>query len=304
MALHGPADRLDDATVAEVVALAGRAGLAVGHTPVGDEEWTARSTSGGAGFAAAWATAPDGRFVAYLQALRSPADPHWSVELLVDSAERDRTADLGAPLLSSVLRLVARQGGGPVQLWAAAATPAHAELAARAGLSAHRTLHQMVRPLPTGLRSTVPLRAFVAGEDEDEVLEVNRRAFAHHPEQGEMTRDMLEERMAEPWFDPAGFLIREVDGRIAGFCWTKLFLDSDPLMGEIHVICVDPDFAGQGLGHELVVAGLDHLAQRGATVGMLFVEGDNSAAISLYERLGFEVTRTDRSWTNTVDPLP
>jgi len=144
------------------------------------------------------------------------------------------------------------------------------------------------------------MRAFVAGRDEGDVLEVNRRAFAHHPDQGNMTRAMLDERMAEPWFDPAGLLIVEISGRVAGFCWTKLFEGSDPLMGEIHVICVDPDFTGRRLGHELVVGGLDHLADRGATVGMLFVEGDNTAALDLYRRLGFEVTRTDRSWTTTV----
>ncbi|MPY94829.1 MAG: mycothiol synthase [Acidimicrobiia bacterium] len=300
MALYGPVDRLDDAQAADVVTLASRAGLAIGHTPVGDEDWARRSGSGDDGFGAAWATGADGKLVAYVQALRSPADPSWSAELLIDADERSRTADLGAPLLSAVLRLVGQHGGGTVHLWAAGGGPAHAEVAARAGLEPHRTLHQMSRPLPTGLHSSVPLRAFVVGQDEEQALEVNRRAFADHPDQGGMTLAMLEERMAEPWFDPAGFLISEIDGRIAGFCWTKLFLGSDPLVGEIHVICVDPDFAGRRLGHELVVAGLDHLAGRGATIGMLFVEGDNTAALALYERLGFEITRTDRSWTTTV----
>jgi mycothiol synthase len=300
MPLHGPVDRLDDRSAADVVALAGRAARDLGHTPLGDEAWADLARSGRPGFVASWASEADGKLVAYAQVLRSPATGAWTAELVVDAEHTSRTADLGAPLLSSALRLVAAQGGGEVQLWATGSGAAHEELAARAGLSPHRVLHRMERPLPLGARATIPLRAFRAGQDEDEVLAVNRRAFADHPAQGDMSRAELDDRMAEPWFDPAGFLVHEAEGRIAGFCWTKLFAGTTPLVGEIHVICVDPDFAGRGLGRELVVAGLDHLAGRGATVGMLFVEGNNARAIDLYERLGFATTRTDRSWRTTV----
>ena len=110
------------------------------------------------------------------------------------------------------------------------------------------------------------------------------------------------EREAEPWFDPSGFLITEVDDRMAGFCWTREFAEHDPPMGEIHVIGVDPDFMGRGLGRALVLAGLDHLADRGMTLGMLFVEGDNTAAVTLYEKLGFTITRTDRSFFARLKP--
>jgi mycothiol synthase len=89
---------------------------------------------------------------------------------------------------------------------------------------------------------------------------------------------------------------------MAGFCWTKVHgaTPASPALGEIYVIAVDPDFHGLGLGRALTLAGLDSLARRGITVGMLFVDADNIAAVSLYDKLGFTVHRTDCLYTGNV----
>lgn len=300
MSLLGPTDRLDAPVADEAAELAARAGHDVGHTPLGTPAWRRLAGAGDGNFVAAWSVGDEGKMTAFVQLVRSAADPTWVAEAVVDPAVQLSLPDLGAPLLRRTLELAAELGGGHVHLWAAGALPAHAELAARAGLEPHRALHQMRRPLPLDEGFELPLRAFRPGHDEDEVLEVNRLAFAHHPDQALMTRAMLEERMAQPWFDPAGFLLCELDGRVAGFCWTKLFAEERPVLGEIHVICVHPDFGGRGLGRGLVAAGLHHLHRVGAEVGMLFVEADNLAALDLYERLGFHIVRTDRAYALTL----
>ncbi len=68
-------------------------------------------------------------------------------------------------------------------------------------------------------------------------------------------------------------------------------------MGEIFVIAADPSTAGTGLGRALTVAGLNHLTERGLRVGMLYVEAVNTAALRLYERLGFVVHHSNAAYT-------
>jgi mycothiol synthase len=176
------------------------------------------------------------------------------------------------------------------------ATDAEAE--AR-GLTQHRDLYQLRIPLPLPADSaevvqTRPLRPGTG--DEPDWIAVNNRAFASHRDQGDYTVERLHAHMAEPWFDPAGFLLHERDGRLAAFCWTKVHppTDDDPALGEIFVIGVDPGFQGLGLGRALTVAGLTWLADRGLTTGMLYVDADNTPAVGLYDSLGFTRHHTER----------
>ena len=139
----------------------------------------------------------------------------------------------------------------------------------------------------------VSVRPFVPGRDEAAWLRVNNRAFENHPDQGGWIADVLERRMAESWFDPAGFLLASRGGELVGFCWTKVHTEP-ARQGEIYVIGVDPHAQGLGLGRALAVAGLDHLArERHCGVGILYVAADNPAAVGLYRALGFSTQRTD-----------
>ena len=180
------------------------------------------------------------------------------------------------------------------QLWIRDVAGDDDAAARRHGFEPYRDLWQLRCPLPTE-PSGLEIRAFTPA-DVDEFVTVNNRAFHWHPEQGGLSADDVRDRMAEPWFDADGFRLHHRDGRLAGFCWTKIHADHDPPLGEIYVIAVDPDFSGQGLGQPMTVAGLEWLAGRGLAVGMLYVESDNHPANVVYRRIGFEHHHTDRAY--------
>lgn len=187
-----------------------------------------------------------------------------------------------------------------LKAWSHGNHEAAADLAARYGFGPVRELWKM-RMTTAGARLPEPalpegvsLRPFLPGKDEDAWLAVNRAAFAHHPEQGNLTRADLDARMAEDWFDPAGFLLAEDrDGRLLGFHWTKVHPKHGPhpAIGEVYVVGVAPEAQGMGLGKALTLAGIRYLQDLGLHAVMLYTDADNAAAVALYRSLGF--TRWD-----------
>ena len=219
----------------------------------------------------------------------------------------DRRGGASAPVASTSVRNETHDDAGHLVLVEAEpAGPDDERVATDAGLVLVREVLQLRRPLPAEPPAPIALRAFRPGDDDDAFLAVNNRAFAWHPDQSGWTAAELHQHEAEPWFDPAGFLLHERDGRLAGFCWTKVHPATavDPALGEIYVIAVDPDFSGLGLGRALTLAGLDHLAGRGLAVGMLHVEGTNVAARGLYDVLGFQLHSAHRWWAPEGTPPP
>jgi mycothiol synthase len=213
-------------------------------------------------------------------------------ELAVHPAHRQR--GLGGALVRAVL---AGAAGQPVLLWAHGDLPAAARLAASTGFTRARALWQMRRSLLLPLAEPDPpagigIRSFRAGQDDQEWLELNARAFAGHPEQGKWTREDLDRREREPWFDPAGFFLAERSGRLAGYHWTKVHPGQEPT-GEVYVIGVDPTEQRTGLGRALTLTGLRYLRARGIPEVMLYVEESSPGAIHLYESLGFSRATTD-----------
>ena len=212
---------------------------------------------------------------------------HGELSVVVQPEARRR--GVGGRLLAEVLADV---GDASLAAWLHGDHPAARLLAARHGFDRVRELWVMRRPLSPPDAQPLPelvapdgvtLRGFRPG-DENELLRVNSRAFVGHPEQGAMDAANLAERMAEPWFDPAGLIVAVADERMLGFHWTKEHSSS---LGEVYVVAIDPKAQGRGLGRALTLAGLRHLASRGLDEVLLYVESDNAPAIAVYSRLGF-----------------
>ena len=290
--------------IAGVNELLDAAARADGRRPLSDHLYLDLVHGGLDGFAGFLAWEPGHHHpVAYAQISRG--NDAYAFELVINPHHRYEMATIGPELIEAATDVVAADGGGDVNWWVFEPTSAHEQLARDARMHQGRLLHQMRRPLPTGMPVTVETRAFVPGADDEAWLDVNNRAFAGHGEQGGWTIETFRQRQQEPWFDPEGFRIHERDGRMAAFCWTKVH-EPDPAdpaggpLGEIYVIAVDPDFHGLGLGRQLTLAGLEHLASRGIRTGMLYVDADNEPAVALYRSLGFEVHCTNAAFVARV----
>ena len=239
------------------------------------------------------------------QLVLSRARDTWVIATPPDVDELDDhslAADLDALLMT-----VRSHGGGSVRWFVPDDETSAVALAGTHGFRVERSLLQMRvgLPLAPSVRrgsDSISLRTFRPGTDDQAWLAVNNAAFAGHPEQGNWDTPMLAQRLAEPWFSAADFLLYEEAGLLVGFCWTKVHVETRPPMGEIFVIGVDPAHHGKGLGRRLVVAGLDHLATRNVDTGMLYVDSTNERAIATYESLGFRPHRRDVAWTGRVQP--
>ncbi len=292
---------LDDTDLDGVKRLLADAAEFDGYRALSDHLWLELLHRGGSGFAAVLAFDQADVLGGYAQL--AAGNMSTTVELAIASRQRAGSEELTQVLVRAALDVVAADGGGQVHWWVHRPHESADQMAAAVGMIRGRRLLQLRRALPISDTTTVATRAFVVGRDEGEWLRVNNAAFHDHPEQGGWTADTLQQREAEAWFDPAGFRLHERDGVLAAFCWTKIHRDTSPAMGEIYVIAVDPQFHGLGLGKALTIAGLDHLAAQGLTVGMLHVDAANVAALSLYERLGFSIHHADHAYVRDVADL-
>ena len=99
----------------------------------------------------------------------------------------------------------------------------------------------------------------------------------------------LDNRIAQPWFDAAGFFLATEAGLIEGFVWTKIHQDlvnQDPV-GELYVVGTAPEHHGRGIARALSVEAINYFVSKGLKHAMLYVDADNEKGLKLYQSLGF-----------------
>jgi len=271
-----------------------------GQRPLSDHLWIDLRQGGRPGYVGllGWQPGHD-HLIAYCQVSRG--NDSWALDLVVHPHHRYEMASIGPQLLSEAINVIREAGGGHVHWWVFEPNEIHKTLAESIGLNEGRTTLQMRVALPLHETTDIVTNPFRSGADDERWLAVNNAAFADHLEQGGWTQSTLDSRKQEPWFNPNGFLLLNEGDELAGFCWTKVHLDTSPVLGEIYVIAVHPRFSGKGLGRALTIAGLTHLQRAGISTGMLHVDADNKRAVKLYMSLGFTITNQQRAFVGDVN---
>lgn len=225
---------------------------------------------------------------------------------------------------SAMVREVIKRSEGSAHFWAHGTLAAADGLARACNMRVVRELLQMRAPVPRhdfhpdthqgpgGLSADidipdgVQIRRFCdtaqSAADLAALVAVNNSAFAWHPEQGEWSVSDVTERMAQPWWNPAGLFLAfdTVSTELLGFHWTKVHSDK-PGLGEVYIIGVAPSAQGRGVGRALLRVGMAYLADQLADCAgsevMLYTESDNDAAVLMYRDLGFAVFSVDTAWS-------
>lgn len=135
------------------------------------------------------------------------------------------------------------------------------------------------------------------------VREIRLRALSADPAAFCQTWDAESQYPKERWLNRvravAWFLALD-DGEPVGVVASRREADSPEDERELQSLWVHADYRGQGTAQELANAVFEWARADGATVVTLFVDPFNTAAISLYEQLGF--VDSGARWPIDSDP--
>jgi len=135
--------------------------------------------------------------------------------------------------------------------------------------------------------------------EEDRMRKVQNRAFLNAWGFNPNAREDISYWIGLTNTNPGDILLCFDGDRPIGYCWTVTNIDQtrdgEVGKGRIHMLGVDPDYRGKGLGKQVLLAGLSLLTSRDLGHVDLTVDSENEVALALYESLGFAF-RTSSLW--------
>jgi mycothiol synthase len=145
-------------------------------------------------------------------------------------------------------------------------------------------------------------RQMKSGEEE-KLVHIQNRSFADTWGFNPNTVEELVYRIGLPNCSPEDIILACDGGNVIGYCWTRIYVGEDnvtrAVKGRIYMLGVDPDHRGEGIGKDVLLAGLSYLKSKGLGMVDLTVDSKNKAARALYSSAGFQI-RTRSLWYEKV----
>jgi mycothiol synthase len=127
----------------------------------------------------------------------------------------------------------------------------------------------------------------------DQLTDIQNRAFADSWGFNPNSRDEIAYRINLSDCSPENIIMAYMGKKPIGYCWMRIIPEENPpvdsVKGEIHMLGVDPDFRKQGIGRNVLLAGLSLLKSKGVTIIELTTDAEDPSALALYESIGFKV---------------
>jgi len=140
-----------------------------------------------------------------------------------------------------------------------------------------------------------PRYRHMKGGEEDKLVHIQNRSFADTWGFNPNTVEEIVYRIGLPNCAPEDVILACDGNTVIGYCWTRTYPREDNVIrggnGRIHMLGVDPDHRGRGIGKEVILAGLSYLKGKGLGIVELTADSENEAARALYRSAGFQVRR-------------
>jgi mycothiol synthase len=186
----------------------------------------------------------------------------------------------------------------------------------RCGLEVVRYFVNLARPIDNGLPpANMPagyrLRTFDPERDAETVWRVDNEAFQDHWGFTGFPLEDFRHWIGEPHFRPELWLLaeEEASGAVIGLGLNKIDPDwisqTGRQEGYVNTLGVVREHRKQGLGTALLAHSLHTLRRAGMEAAHLHADAANpTGAMRLYERLGFQVRKTNISYRKTLRASP